>query len=469
MENSYLSLPPLFYQRVKASTFTKVSLLLFNENLSQQLGLELDGVCKEELADIFSGQKLLAGSMPIALAYAGYQFGHPVPLLGDGRAMLLGEMNGQDIQLKGSGQTPYSRRGDGLSELGPVLREYIVSEFMHTIGIPTTRALAAVLTGQDVYRQFGAVPGAVFTRVASSHLRVGTFQLASFNQDQEALIELLDYTVKRHYPHLSGLPLQQRALTFLAAVGEKQGELIAKWSSVGFIHGVMNTDNCSVAGITIDYGPCAFMDEFSFNKVFSSIDERGRYSYFNQVPIIQWNILRLADCLLPLISQNQEEAISLVENMLHPILGRFHHLRMKYLASKLGINDYQEEDEVLVMDFLKYLEESSLDFTLAFRNLWQIYNEENEFYPESIRLNSFIEQWKLRVKDISGLHLINPLYIPRNHLVQKAIELSYQGEMSFTHRLLEVLADPFTEREGFQEFSQPPKDSEKVLRTYCGT
>lgn len=469
MTNSYLELPPLFYEFCHAETYPQVELLLFNKPLAQELGIPLESFSPQDLAQIFSGQKLLTDLSPVALAYAGFQFGHPVPRLGDGRALLLGELNGQDLQLKGSGQTPFSRRGDGRSALGPVLREYIVSEFMHTIGIPTTRALAAVLTGEEVYRQFGSEPGAVFTRVALSHLRVGTFQYPFFKKDLASLESLFNYTLKRHYPHLLDLPLPERALRFLAEVAKKQGELIAQWSAVGFIHGVMNTDNCSVAGITIDYGPCAFMDEFKFHKVFSSIDEGGRYSYFNQVPIIQWNILRLADCLLSLISSEQEEAVKLVGNLLYPLLDEFPAIRMKALARKLGIDDYQAEDEKIVMMFLTYLEKESLDFTLAFRNLNKIHTGTFSFYPQTSEYQEFILAWRRRVQSVDSLDKINPLYIPRNHLVQQAIEHAYKGDLSFTQKLIDILKDPYTEKEELALFAAAPREEEKVLATFCGT
>lgn len=470
LTNSYLSLPDSFYKKAVAAAYPKADLLIFNEKLAKELGLPFEKYSKEELTQFFAGQKLLPGSIPVALAYAGFQFGHPVQSLGDGRALLLGELNGQDIQLKGSGQTPFSRRGDGLSALGPVVREYIISEAMHRLGVPTTRALAMVGTGEEVYRQFGLEPGGVFTRVAPSHIRVGTFQYFYFQKDLEATKAILDYTITRHYPELSSLSsYRDKAIGLLRAFAKRQGELIADWTKFGFIHGVMNTDNCSLGGFTIDYGPCAFMDEFSFHKVFSSIDERGRYSFFNQVPIIQWNILRLADTLLSLISMNQEEAIGIVENEIVPILHTFSQIRMRKLSEKIGITDYQESDEELVMDFLHYLEEESLDFTLSFRKLPDLYENRGDFYPMSEKLEKFLPRWKARVSSVSHLHEINPIYIPRNHLVQKAIDLAYKGDMEFTKKFLEVLSNPFLEQAESAEFSLPPKPIERVERTFCGT
>jgi len=468
--NSYLNLPSTFYEKVRAEPFSGPKLLMFNDELAQSLGFPTNEFSSEELAEIFCGQKLLPGSEPIALAYAGFQFGHPVPVLGDGRAMLLGELKGFDVQLKGSGQTPFSRRGDGLSALGPVIREYIVSEAMFVLGVPTTRALAAVRTGEEVFRQFGAEPGGVFTRVASSHIRVGTFQYFSFKKDLSSLKILLDYTIKRHYPELGDLSdLREKCLGLLKAFSLRQGNLIAQWSGLGFIHGVMNTDNCFLSGETVDYGPCAFMDEFRFHKVFSSIDERGRYSFFNQVPIIQWNILRLADCLIPLISTDEKEAISLVETEVIPLLEEFPQMRMKEFSKKLGIDDFKPEDESLVMEFLNFLEEESLDFTLSFRNLTKLYEGDLSFYGDSQKIKDFKTKWLARNPNLEKLDRLNPLYIPRNHLVQKAIELSYQGDDSFFKTLSEVLRKPFEAQAGREEFSLPPKEAEKVLRTFCGT
>lgn len=468
--NTYSKLPERFYERINPTHFNSPELIGFNKDLATQLGMKPEGVGNQELALIFSGQKILPGSEPLAQAYAGFQFGHPVPQLGDGRAHLLGEVADHDIQLKGSGQTRFSRRGDGRSALGPVLREYLVSEGMHALGVPTTRALCAVMTGEEVDRQDGPEPGGILTRVASSHLRVGTFQYFSFKKDLEALDILLDYTIKRHYPELSGLStLKEKSLGLLKCLSARQADLVAAWSSLGFIHGVMNTDNFSLAGITIDYGPCAFMDEFSFHKVFSSIDRQGRYSFFNQVPIAQWNILRLADCLLPFIDENQDKAVSLVEDELNGVLASFPGKRAKKLAAKIGITDYQDSDGELVMSFLQYLEKESLDFTLGFRNLPKLYAGETEGYPEGSELTSFLEKWRDRVKNVDGLDQINPLYIPRNHQVQNVIEMAYEEDFSHFHKLYKVLTDPFSFNEDFANFALPPKPSERVCQTFCGT
>ncbi|MEZ4873128.1 MAG: YdiU family protein [Bdellovibrionales bacterium] len=469
-DNTYIDLPDSFYERVKPAKFSNPKLIQFNESLAVELGLDFQGVSDKDLALIFSGQKLIPGSEPVALAYAGFQFGHPVPQLGDGRAHLLGETRGHDIQLKGSGPTRFSRGGDGKSALGPVLREYIVSEAMHHLGVPTSRALCAVTTGEMVRRQAGLEPGGVFTRVAKSHIRVGTFQYFAFKNDVDAIKKLIDYTIRRHYPSLLALTTyREKAIELVKQVIELQSTLVAQWSGLGFIHGVMNTDNCSIAGITIDYGPCAFLDEFEFQKVFSSIDRGGRYSYFNQVPIAKWNILRLVDCLLPLIDEDLEKASQVVENEIFEHFGRFDYKRMQMYAQKLGIKDYVDADDELIMTFLQYLEDEKLDFTLAFRNLKELFKGVQEFYPSTPDLQKFLVAWRARVKNVDLLDQINPVYIPRNHHIQQAIESAYAGEMNPFYTLLKVYADPFNSKSEYLAFQSPPSVSEKVHETFCGT
>lgn len=469
LENSYLSLPEVFYERVLPAKVPDPRLLAFNHALAEEIGLDLSGLSEEGLAHLFSGQEFFEDSPTIALAYAGYQFGHAVPQLGDGRAHLLGESSGFDIQLKGSGQTAYSRNGDGKSALGPVIREYIMSEAMHRLGVPTTRALAAVRTGEEVYRQDGPEPAGIFTRVAASHIRVGTFQYFAFKRDLDSIVALLDYTIGRHYPELNSLPNDKKAMALLQALTQKQIELVAMWSGLGFIHGVMNTDNFSLAGITIDYGPCAFMEEFKFERVFSSIDENGRYSFFNQVPIAKWNILRLADCLLPLIDSEQEKAIKKVEEELVPLFPGFDKARIKSFARKLGLVDYEMGDEKLVMQFLEYLENHSLDFTHAFRYLPDLFEGDDFFYRAGRPLQNFVDKWKARIDSAERLIQINPLYIPRNHLVQKAINECYSGSDTFFFELNNVLSNPFEIQAGAEEFAMTPNPHERVFRTFCGT
>lgn len=467
--NTYFKLPGKFYQRHLPEDFPSSKLIVLNQELVEELGLELPQD-KDLIAQLFSGQKLFEGSDPAALAYAGFQFGHPVPELGDGRALLLGEINGRDIQLKGSGRTAFSRQGDGRSALGPVLREYILSEAMFKLNVPTTRALCAVETGEEVIRQFGPEPGGIFTRVADSHIRVGTFQYFAFQGDLDSLKTLFSYTLERHYPELLKLEsMEEKCLELLRAFTIKQAELVAKWSSLGFIHGVMNTDNFSLAGITIDYGPCAFMDEFKFHKVFSSIDRQGRYSFFNQVPIAKWNILRLADCLLPLINSDQEIAIEKVESLLEKVFPIFEKKRLESFSLKLGLQDYRDSDEEIVMSFLEYLEENELDFTLSFRNLPKLYTGDLDSYVKSSKLDNFINLWKARKPNVEDLDSINPLYIPRNHQVERAIDLAYEGDFSLFHRLLKVYKSPFCYQDGEDDLISAPKREERVQKTYCGT
>ena len=468
--NTYENLPENFYELTHPEKFKNPELIIFNEPLANKLGIQFENSTEEELAMVFSGQEILPGSNPLAMAYAGFQFGHPVPQLGDGRAHLLGETVGKDIQLKGSGRTKFSRRGDGRSALGPVLREYIISEAMNVLGVPTTRALCAVTTGEEVYRQDGPEPGGIFTRVADSHIRVGTFQYFAFQKDYASIKTLLEYTVTRHYPELSHITDdKEKSIELLKALIEKQSELVARWSALGFIHGVMNTDNFSLGGFTIDYGPCAFMDEFKFNKVFSSIDEGGRYSFFNQVPIAKWNILRLAECLLPLIDSNQDKAVKVVENEILDLMEKFDEKRMIHFSRKLGINNYKKNDDLLIMDFLKYIEKENLDFTLAFRNLPQLHSSDASFYPKKEGLVNFKNNWKNRVNTTEELNKINPIYIPRNHQVQKAIDEAYQGNFEAFHQLIKVTSKPFEDSEEFHEYSLPPKPEERIYQTFCGT
>ena len=364
------------------------------------------------MAEVFSGQKFLPGSEPIAQAYAGFQFGHPVPQLGDGRAHLLGEMNGFDIQLKGSGRTRFSRQGDGRSALGPVVREFLVSEAMHALAVPTTRSLCIVTTGEEVVRQDGPEPGGILTRVAESHIRVGTFQYFAFKADLEALELLTNYTIHSHYPEIKGANISDSCLKLLQNFADRQGDLVSQWYALGFIHGVMNTDNCALAGITIDYGPCAFMDEFRFYKVFSSIDHKGRYSYGNQMPIIEWNILRLADCLLPLIDADQEIAAKKVQDALHDTFSSFQERVYDAYAKKLGIMNFEKGDEGLVGDFMSYLEAHELDYTNSFSHLAALHAGETDFFPKTKELKSFCEKWKERKPDLSSLGKGQPIDHP---------------------------------------------------------
>ena len=467
LKNSYAELPERFYERVRPENFQAPELLLFNSALSDEMGFELSE--KDDVARVFSGQDLLPGSEPIAQAYAGFQFGHPVPQLGDGRAHLLGELNGFDIQLKGSGRTSFSRRGDGRSALGPVIREFLVSEGMHALGVPTTRSLCIVTTGEQVLRQNGPEPGGILTRVAESHVRVGTFQYFSFQDDHEALEILTDYTIRRHYSEIQSTQLSGRCLELIRSFADRQGDLVAQWYALGFIHGVMNTDNCSMAGITIDYGPCAFMDEFVFQKVFSSIDHQGRYAYGNQMPILEWNILRFAECLLPLIADDPETASSKVKEVLNEILPSFPKRVFRAFARKLGLKDFQSGDEAIIREFLEYLEENSLDFTLSFAHLEALYGGETKFYPNDAKRSAFLEKWKDRGPDLSQVNAVNPRLIPRNHQIERVIQQANQGNYGPLEEMWEVLKTPFKASDEHLSFMDPPRPDERVRQTFCGT
>jgi uncharacterized protein YdiU (UPF0061 family) len=467
--NTYSKLPSHFFDFSRPAEFKSPELIMFNKELALELNIDTSDLSDKELALIFSGQKILDGSEPLSQVYAAYQFGHKVPILGDGRAHLLGETKGFDIQLKGSGQSKYSRRGDGRSSLGPVVREYIVSEAMHYLGVPTTRALAAVSTGEKVARQ-EFEPGGVFTRVASSHIRVGTFQYFAFKGDWEGIKTLLDYTIKRHYPELASIEnIKDRSIAFVNAVGERQAKLVAHWMSLGFIHGVMNTDNFSVAGISIDFGPCAFIDEFDHKKVFSSIDQMGRYSYQNQVSVAQWNMLRLAECFLFFIDEDVSKAASIIEKEIDVMMNNFNDCYSSKMAAKFGIHKYQKSDDKIIGTFLNYLEKESLDFTLSFRYLKDLFSGGHSYFPDTEDFKQFLQMWKERVDSVDGLDLINPLYIPRNHQVEKAIRASFQGDLKVFEELVEVCKNPFHKNEKLDFYKTPPEPSERVLATFCGT
>lgn len=466
-ENTYIRLPKDFYEEVEPVAYKDPQLIAFNEQLASELGIDWEGASESELAQIFSGAKILEGSRPIALAYAAHQFGHFVPRLGDGRAHLLGEVNGFDIQLKGSGQTSFSRRGDGRSGLGPVIREYIISEAMQTLGVPTTRALAAVTTGEYVTRQVFE-PGGVFTRVAPGHIRVGSFQYFASRGEFENLRILFDYAIERNYPALTELSGAEQILRFLKEVGLRQAKLIAKWMGLGFIHGVMNTDNFAVGGFTLDYGPCAFMDEYQANKVFSSIDKQGRYAYSNQKAIAQWNLVRLAECLMPLLQEeglNEQEVADTLNQTLSHFPTEFEHFYFVEMAKKLGIVFNFASDKQglinLIQDFLHILEEGELDFTLSFRNLTE---EKYDDFPES-----FISAWQAYSPDFEMMKATNPWYIPRNHQVEAAIVAARSGDYSKFHEMNEVLKRPFEYQEKFHHYANAPLESERVLETFCGT
>ena len=484
-DNSYARLPDRFYARLAPTPVTAPKLVKINRPLALQLGLDPEFLASPEGVEILAGNRLAEGSEPIALAYAGHQFGNFVPQLGDGRAVLLGEVvdrNGRrrDIQLKGSGPTPFSRRGDGRAALGPVLREYLISEAMAALGVPTTRALAAVTTGEEVFRET-PLPGAVLTRVASSHVRVGTFQFFAARHDTEALRALADHVIARHYPEAADTPNRYRAL--LEGVIARQASLVAKWLGIGFIHGVMNTDNMSIAGETIDYGPCAFMDAYHPATVFSSIDENGRYAYGNQPAIAQWNLARLAETLLPLLAEDEAGAIAEA----NAALGTFAPLlNAAYLAGfrrKLGLFAENPGDLALIQDLLERMAANSADFTLTFRLLSDAAadpaaDDVRAQFAEPGFFDEWAVRWRTRLADEGGspeerraiMRASNPALIPRNHLVEDLIAAAItRSDFEPFERMLTVLSRPYDDQPGAERYAAPPTPDEVVLHTFCGT
>ncbi len=482
-DNSYARLPDRFFASVYPEPVEGPKLLKFNAELAEELGVEADFSDPARLAAILAGNVVPPGAMPIAMAYAGHQFGNFVPQLGDGRAILLGEVvdrNGKrrDIQLKGAGPTPYSRRGDGRAALGPVLREYIVSEAMNALGVPATRALAAVATGEQVYRET-VEQGAVFVRVAASHVRIGTFQFFAARGDNDGIKLLADYVIERHYPELK--TAENPYLALLQGVAGRQADLIARWMGIGFIHGVMNTDNMTISGETIDFGPCAFLDEYDPMKVFSSIDQGGRYAYRNQPGIGQWNIARLAECLLPLLDQDEEKAVDAANAVLKAFGERFQKEWVGVFRAKLGLATEADGDGELIQALLAAMHEGQADFTLAFRRLADAAEGGEEAFlgcfahPDKAR--AWLADWRARlttearpVGELAGaLRGVNPAVIPRNHKVQEALSAANYGDFSFFERLLEALEKPFEEQPEFLRYMQPPKPEERVTQTFCGT
>ncbi len=476
-DNSYTALPERFYRRVEPAKVSGPKLVRFNTTLADELGLDVDSVPESELAELFSGNRLPEGSDPIAQAYAGHQFGGWVPQLGDGRAILLGEVIGKDgvrrdIQLKGSGRTPFSRGGDGKSPLGPAVREYLMSEAMAGLGVPTTRALALVSTEDSVFRE-EALQGGVFTRVASSHLRVGTFQYFLGQQDTEGVRALADYAIARHYPECA--ESETPYLCFLGKVIEAQASLIAHWMSLGFIHGVMNTDNMTISGETIDYGPCAFMDTFDPGKTFSSIDRGGRYAWANQASIGHWNLTRLAETLLALFDEDREKAIAIAEEILGRYEKAFKEAYFGRFQRKLGLGGSYSECETFIEDTLSLLADQEADFTLFFRHLTRIARgESDERWLQLLKDPAagvvWLEQWKAAgAPDSEMMARANPVIIPRNHRVEEAIAAAYQGDFSVFNRITEALRNPFSVTSENETLEDAPRPDEVVEATFCGT
>jgi serine/tyrosine/threonine adenylyltransferase len=485
-QNTYAALPAGFFARVAPTPVASPRLIKLNRPLAIHLGLDPDRLSSPEGAEILAGKRIPDGADPIAMAYAGHQFGHFVPQLGDGRAILLGEVidaDGvrRDIQLKGSGPTPFSRRGDGRAALGPVLREYIVSEAMAALGIPTTRSLAAVVTGESVMRET-LLPGAVLTRVASSHIRVGTFQYFAARGDTEGVRQLADHVISRHYPEVADAERPYHAL--LQGVIARQAVLVARWLLVGFIHGVMNTDNTSISGETIDYGPCAFMDHYDPAAVFSSIDEQGRYAYANQPRIALWNLTRLAECLLPLFSDDKDKAVEQAQFILSEFAEKFTTAYQAGLRQKTGLVTEREGDEALLQDLLEAMAKNHADFTLTFRGLSEAALDANgdqkvrSLFADPAAYDEWAVRWRQRIGDEpqdpaarrTAMQSVNPVFIPRNHRVEAVIQAAVnRDDFAPFEELLTVLSKPYEDQPAFAAYADPPEPHQRVLQTFCGT
>ena len=477
-DNSYAKLASTLYHKHRPERVKEPSLLLLNKRLARDLGLNSETLEKEG-AEFLSGNSLYMTAEPIAQAYAGHQFGG-FNILGDGRAILLGEhitpQNKRvDIQLKGSGRTAYSRSGDGRAALGPMLREYIISEAMFTLGIPTTRSLAIVKTGETVYRD-DAYPGAVLTRVASSHIRVGTFQFASATQNHEVLAELADYTINRHFPEIA--TAENKYAQLLKKVIDLQASLISKWMQVGFIHGVMNTDNMSICGETIDYGPCAFMNNYNPTTVFSSIDSKGRYAFGNQAPIAHWNLYRFAEALLPLLHADEGQAVVVAEDLLGKFPAKFLDYWLAGMRKKLGLFNIEADDLKLAEDLLMYMQKHKADYTNTFRALGKDSLKTMEIYHDA-GFKNWMQQWEARLsrqaetmeQSIDLMEQTNPAIIPRNHLVEEALNAAVDhDDLQPLHRLLAAVSNPYNPPASYTEFMQAPQPGfDNDYKTFCGT
>ncbi len=492
-DNTYANELNGFYTAHQSAGAPAPKLIKVNNKLATQLGIDLNSLREEEQTAIFSGNHIPEGSKPLAQVYAGHQFGGFSQQLGDGRALLLGEVvdkNGLrfDIQLKGSGRTPYSRGGDGKSALGPVLREYIISEAMYALGIPSTRALAAVSTGETVMRS-EPLPGGVFTRVAASHIRIGTFQYFAARQEIEHIKKLADYAINRHYSKIRETTKDDLSdsgsmyLSFLAEICDAQASLVAQWMCIGFIHGVMNTDNMTISGETIDYGPCSFMDHYAADTVYSSIDQQGRYAYHNQPSIAQWNLARLAEALLPLFGENTDQSIEKATEILDAFPQHYTQYWLAGMRKKLGLQTKQEDDLSLINDLMASLNNQQVDYTQLFRHLAKILQGEeslaNELFNDATTFNLWVKRWQERLRQdelslsesIKLMNHTNPIYIPRNHKVEEALEaaVTYDDYSKF-EILIDTLSQPYHLQDGKEEYSQPaPKEFQATFKTFCGT
>jgi uncharacterized protein YdiU (UPF0061 family) len=476
-DNTYSKLPKSFLENIKPVPVKDPRLIILNKNLAEQLNLDFSKFSDTDLAKIFSGNSLPEGSETIAQAYAGHQFGH-FTMLGDGRAVMLGEHldkdnNRFDIQFKGSGRTSFSRSGDGRAVLGPMLREYIISEAMHALNIPTTRSLAVVSTGEDVIRE-QMLPGAILTRVASSHIRVGTFQYIAATQNADDLKTLFNYTIDRHYPEIKDS--KTKALDLLNLLMKKQCELVINWMRVGFIHGVMNTDNMTVSGETIDYGPCAFMDQYHPQTVFSSIDQNGRYSYNNQPRITKWNLARFAECIILLIDQDEQKAISIATETINNFEKLYEEKWLNMMRDKLGLFGEDGDDKHLIFELLTWMENNKADFTNTFCNLMGIQSIKDPIYQNQEYLN-WTAKWKKRLeknntgkeKYLELMRSVNPIFIPRNHKVEEALKDASENKLETLNHLLEVIKYPYKDNGMLKDYQQPMSNENGNYKTFCGT
>ena len=474
--NTYSKLSETFREEIKPVPVNNPELVMLNESLASELNLNFSNINKDELSKIFSGNSLPNGSNSIAQAYAGHQFGH-FTMLGDGRAVLIGEHTNKsnkkfDIQFKGSGKTAFSRNGDGRAALGPMLREYIISEAMNGLNIPTTRSLAVVKTGENIQRET-ALEGAILTRVASSHIRVGTFQYIAARQKKDELKTLLDYTINRHYPEIKNS--NNQALDLLNLLIDRQCNLVVNWMRVGFIHGVMNTDNMTISGETIDYGPCAFMDAYDPKTVFSSIDQMGRYAYCNQPVITKWNLARFAECLVPLIDKDQDKAVKIATETINSFEKKYEEKWINMMRDKLGLFGLDNKDKFLILDLLTWMHEKKADYTNTFCYLMNLAPIKNKLFDDNDFIN-WKKRWEERLsknndstkKSIELMKKNNPLVIPRNHKVEEALEAAEKNDLKPFTKLVEILKKPYNQKDDIISY-QIPSNSDEKYQTFCGT
>ena len=475
-DNTYSKLSDTFREQIKPIPVLSPELIILNEKLASELNLNFSNIDKKELSKILSGNSLPNGTNSIAQAYAGHQFGH-FTMLGDGRAVLIGEHKTKsnkryDIQFKGSGKTAFSRNGDGRAALGPMLREYIISEAMNALNIPTTRSLAVVKTGENVKRET-LLQGAILTRVASSHIRVGTFQYIAARQKEDELKTLLDYTIKRHYPEI--INSNNKALDLLNLLIDRQCDLVINWMRVGFIHGVMNTDNMTISGETIDYGPCAFMDTYDPKTVFSSIDQMGRYAYCNQPVITKWNLARFAECLVPLIDKDQEKAIKIATETINSFEKKYEEKWINMMRDKLGLFGLDDKDKFLILDLLTWMHEKKADYTNTFCHLMNTTLKKDKLYEDNDFIN-WKKRWEERIlknnntqkKSIELMRNNNPLIIPRNHKIEEALKAAEQNNFKPINKIIKILDKPYSDQEEILDYQSPSISKEKY-QTFCGT